>query len=115
MWRRGPPSLPLLDDLGGWMSEGRKPRSCGVGSEREQPGWSSTHLFRHCHRCASATHSHDTVSMVPLLAQVVNGPHRGKRGKLVSIDTERFQAQVLLSGDSREVWLEYEDCCKLDA
>jgi hypothetical protein len=53
--------------------------------------------------------------MVPLLAQVVNGPHRGKHGKLVSIDTERFQAQVLLSGDSREVWLEYEDCCKLDA
>ncbi|KXZ52610.1 hypothetical protein GPECTOR_9g655 [Gonium pectorale] len=48
----------------------------------------------------------------------VNGAHRGCRGTLVSIDTAKYQALVKLSdGPSRgkEVWLEYEDVCKLDS
>lgn len=43
---------------------------------------------------------------------VLNGPHRGARGTLLSIDTKRFQAEVKLRGgahDGRTVWLEYED------
>ncbi|GFR52671.1 hypothetical protein Agub_g15295 [Astrephomene gubernaculifera] len=49
---------------------------------------------------------------------VVNGAHRGCRGTLLSIDTARYQAQVRLTegpGRGREVWLEYEDVCKLDS
>ncbi|KAG1664589.1 hypothetical protein FOA52_012532 [Chlamydomonas sp. UWO 241] len=43
---------------------------------------------------------------------VVNGRHRGRRGTLERIDTERFQAKVALGGDEA-TWLEYEDVCKL--
>ena len=43
---------------------------------------------------------------------VLNGPHRGARGSLLSIDTKRFQAEVALRGgaaDGAKVWLDYED------
>ncbi|GLC50689.1 hypothetical protein PLESTB_000408500 [Pleodorina starrii] len=49
---------------------------------------------------------------------VLNGAHRGSRGTLLSIDTAKYQAQIKLTdGPSRgkEVWLEYEDVCKLDS
>ncbi|KAG2441697.1 hypothetical protein HXX76_003313 [Chlamydomonas incerta] len=48
---------------------------------------------------------------------VVNGQHRGCRGTLQSINESKYQAQVRLGeGPARgkEVWLEYEDVCKLD-
>lgn len=47
---------------------------------------------------------------------VVNGPYRGTKGKLLGIDTKKFQAEVELIGgsaDGQHVWLEYEDVCKL--
>ncbi len=43
---------------------------------------------------------------------VVNGPLRGKKGTLLDIDTARFQAKVA-TADGKEVWMEYEDICKL--
>lgn len=49
---------------------------------------------------------------------VVNGHHRGSAGQLRRIDTGCFQAQVALLGgryDGQEVWLDYEDVCKLAA
>eukprot|EP00198_Chlamydomonas_reinhardtii_P008872 XP_001698209.1 splicing factor-like protein [Chlamydomonas reinhardtii] len=48
---------------------------------------------------------------------VVNGQHRGCRGTLLSINESKYQAQVRLGegpGRGKEVWLEYEDVCKLD-
>ncbi|KAG2451864.1 hypothetical protein HYH02_003640 [Chlamydomonas schloesseri] len=48
---------------------------------------------------------------------VVNGQHRGCRGTLEAINEAKFQAQVRLGegpARGREVWLEYEDVCKLD-
>jgi DNA/RNA-binding protein KIN17 len=47
---------------------------------------------------------------------VVNGPYRGIKGKLLGIDTKKFQAEVELIGgsaDGQHVWLEYEDVCKV--
>lgn len=47
---------------------------------------------------------------------VVNGPYRGTKGTLHSIDTNKYQAEVRLKGaqyDGKMVWLDYEDVCKL--
>jgi DNA/RNA-binding protein KIN17 len=47
---------------------------------------------------------------------VVNGPYRGSKGRLLGINSDKFQAQVELKGgsaDGQHVWLEYEDVCKL--
>lgn len=48
---------------------------------------------------------------------VVNGPHVGRQGTLVGIDTDRFQAQVRLSSkggrEGTDLWMDYEDVCKL--
>lgn len=49
---------------------------------------------------------------------VVNGPYRGTKGRLLGIDTKKFQAEVeLLSGSAagQHVWLEYEDVCKVSS
>jgi len=49
--------------------------------------------------------------------RVVAGPRRGARGKLVSIDEKRFQAEVALPGvgadEEDRVWLDYEHFSKL--
>lgn len=48
---------------------------------------------------------------------VVNGRYRGAKGVLEGVDTDKFQAQVRLAGgphEGKEVWLEYEDVCKLE-
>lgn len=47
---------------------------------------------------------------------VLNGSCRGAQGSLVSIDVAKYQAQVRIGRgpqEGREVWLEYEDVCKL--
>jgi DNA/RNA-binding protein KIN17 len=49
---------------------------------------------------------------------VVNGSYRGTKGRLLGIDTKKFQAEVELLGgsaDGQHVWLEYEDVCKVSS
>ena len=48
---------------------------------------------------------------------VVAGEYKGSKGQLVSIDTSKYQALVQLAegggrSGGRQVWLEYEECCK---
>ncbi len=45
--------------------------------------------------------------------QVVNGPYRGAKGTLADIDTGRYQARVKLAKGGEELWMDYEDICKL--
>uniref|UniRef100_A0A7S0WIK2 C2H2-type domain-containing protein n=1 Tax=Chlamydomonas leiostraca TaxID=1034604 RepID=A0A7S0WIK2_9CHLO len=42
----------------------------------------------------------------------VSGPHRGSKGKLQEINTDKYQAKVQMS-DGRSVWAEYEEISKL--
>ncbi len=43
---------------------------------------------------------------------VLKGPHVGSRAEMLGVDTAKFQANLLLKGGS-EVWMDYEDICKL--
>ena len=43
---------------------------------------------------------------------VLAGRHARSRAVMVGVDTSRFQAQVRLD-DGGELWLDYEDVCKL--
>lgn len=45
---------------------------------------------------------------------VLTGKHRGSLSTLLGIDEKKFQAQVRVRNEARdEVWLEYEDVCKV--
>ena len=45
---------------------------------------------------------------------VLTGKHRGSLSTLLGIDEKKFQAQVMVRNEARdEVWLEYEDVCKV--
>eukprot|EP00884_Botryococcus_braunii_P011436 jgi/Botrbrau1/20293/Bobra.31_1s0071.1 len=43
---------------------------------------------------------------------LLKGPHYGKTGEMLGVDTDKFQAHVKVKGGA-DLWLEYEDICKL--
>lgn len=48
------------------------------------------------------------------LVLVLSGKHAGSKAVMSSVNTGKFQAQVKLA-DDREIWLDYEAVCKLQA
>ena len=49
------------------------------------------------------------------MVMVLSGKHRGCLSTLLGIDEKKFQAQVRVRNEARdEVWVEYEDVCKVE-